>query len=306
MTTPVIPGFRTFAQYDDRDFSGRNLDGLKIVDRRVKGATFAGASLRNAVFDRSSFVDCSFASSLLDGASLKRTVLENCDFTGASMVKVDAHEAVFRSAKVMSYAGADTAKMNSAVAMTFDGATIEDSSFQGARLSNASMVNVCAKNVDFREANLEGARFDNCTLAGSNFSGAKLHGADFSQSAGASEVLSEWAQSVVTMKQKMSHDDLIGAVVQHEEWLRSDGRTGVRLVLRATDMTHVRLDGRDLSGSDLRESRLDFASLKNTRLIAADLRGCSFTRADLSNADLRGAEIESDALVRAVATGVRA
>jgi len=306
MTAPVVPGFRTFAQYDGKDFSGQNLDRVKIVDRRVKGAKFDAASLRHAVLDRSTFVDCSFIGAVLDGSSLKRTVLENCDFTGASLVKVDAHEAIFRTAQVMSYAGANSLSVNADLTMSFDGATIEDSSFLGARLNNASMVNVRAVNVDFREANLEGARFDNCTLAGSDFSGARIQGADFSQSADAREVLTEWARSVVTMQQKLSHEELASAVAQHEAWLRSDGKAGERLVLRSADISHARLDGRDLSGSDLRQSRLDFVSLKNARLIAADLRGCSFSSADLSNADMRQAQIESDALVRAVATGVRA
>lgn len=304
MTAPVVPGFRTQASFDDKDLSGQVLDGLKLVDRRIKGARFDGTSLRKAELDRSTFIDCSFVDAVLDGASFYRTVLENCDFSGASLVKVDAREAIFRTAQVMSYRGdAVAAKAN--MAMTFDGATIEDSSFQGARLNNASMVNVRATNVDFREANLEGARFENCSLAGSDFAGARIQGADFSQSADAREVLSEWAQSVVTMQQKMDEDDLVEAIRRHEQWLESDGKAGERLVLRAVDLSHMRLDGRDLSGSDLRMSRLDFVSLKNARLIAADLRGCSFSSADLSNADLRAAQIESDALIRAVATGVR-
>ena len=305
MTKAVAPGFRTFASYDDKDFSAQTLDGLKIVDRHVKGARFDRAGLRNAEFDRTTFVDCSFVGAALDGASLVRAVMENCDFTGASLIKVDAREAVFRTAQIMSYAG-NQVEAKASLSLSFEGATIEESSFKGARLNNASMVNVRATNVDFREANLEGARFDNCTLAGSDFSGAKIQGADFSQSADAREVLSEWAQSVATMHQKLSKDELADAVTRHEAWLKSGGKEGARLVLRATDMSHARLDGRDLSGSDLRDCRLDFASFKNARLIAADLRGCSFSKTDLSHADLRAAQVESDALVRAVVPGVRA
>jgi len=44
-------------------------------------------------------------------------------------------------------------------------------------------------------------------------------------------------------------------------------------MMRATDLANADLEGRDLSGSDPREARLDHAILANARLVASVLRG---------------------------------
>jgi uncharacterized protein YjbI with pentapeptide repeats len=281
-------------QFDGKDFPGEPLDGLKIIDRIVRHAKFERALLRGAVFDRSKFMDCSFVNAFLDRASLARTVFENCDFTGTSLVAVDAREAVFRATRVMSYDRRSV--FLSEPVVSFDGATIEQSVFAGARLNNASLVNVNASNVNFRDASLQGARFDGCTLAGSDFAGAKLQGADFSQAEDARSVLPEWAQNVVTLLRPISKEDFAAALGGHAKWLVSDGKTGRRLSLRGVDLSKVLLDGLDLSGCELRNCRLDSASLADARLIASDLRGTTFAGADLSRADLREALVDSDSL----------
>ncbi|MCC7049166.1 MAG: pentapeptide repeat-containing protein [Alphaproteobacteria bacterium] len=290
-------------EFDGKEFSGESLDGLKIVDRIVRDARFERAFMRGAVFDRSKFMDCSFANAFLDRASLARTVFENCDFTGTSLVAVDAREAVFRATRVMSY-DRRTVSLTEPI-VSFDGATIEQSSFVGARMNNASLVNVNASHVNFREASLQGARFDGCTLAGSDFAGAKLQDADFSRAEDARSVLPEWAQNVVTMVRPLDRDQLNAALQLHARWLASDGKGGRRLSLRGVDLSGAQLDDLDLSGCELRNCRLDSASMADVRLIAADLRGTTFAGADLSRADLREALVDPEALRGARGVGGR-
>jgi uncharacterized protein YjbI with pentapeptide repeats len=291
---------RPLTQFDDKDFSRNALNGLEIVGRTVRNARFDGASLRNATFERSTFLDCSFVGAVLDGSRLAGAVFENCDFTGAHLVKVDARDAVFRTAQVLNYAGRRGDSMDSEPVVSFDGATIANSTFTGARLTRASMHNVRATNVDFRDADLAGAKFEGCTIAGSQFAGAKLDGADFSQTEDAREALPGWARNLVVLLRRPAAMDLVKAIRRHEEWLKTNGGAGERLARRALDISRARLDGRDLSGCSLRDCRLDFASLRNARLITADLRGTSFIKADLTGADLRQALIDPDALTRAV------
>ena len=129
-------------QFDGKEFVRESLDGLKIVDRVVRNAKFTAALLRGAVFDRSKFMDCTFAGAQLDRASLVRAVFENCDFTGTSLVAVDAREAVFRATRVMSYGEQRTVSLTEPVT-SFDGATIEQSVFASTemprmRVSSAS------------------------------------------------------------------------------------------------------------------------------------------------------------------------
>jgi uncharacterized protein YjbI with pentapeptide repeats len=182
---------------------------------------------------------------------MTRAVFENCDFSGAQLIRVDASETVFRTAQVISYAGRRSMTIETGRTASFARATIENSTFAGARLNNASMIDVKATNVDFTDANLSGARFEGCTLSQLELAGAKLQDADFSQTEGARDVLPDWAMSIVTLQRRFDAGDLLEALRQHEEWLAKDGRTGTRLIRRGMDMSSARLNNRNLSGCSL-------------------------------------------------------
>lgn len=300
---PVGHGGR-LVRFDGRDFSGQVIDGLTIVDQTVRKARFDRATLRKAVFTRSIFVDCSFNGSNLEDADFSRALFENCDFRDAHLSGVNAAGAKFRGTHVLSYDG-KAAPALSGPSLTFSGATIERSVFAGANLNKATLTNVRANDVDFKGADLRDSVFDACTISGGEFTGAKLMGADFSRCEEAESALPGWALSMVALTRRIDQADLARAIADHKAWLDSDGQQGKRLALRRMDLFEARLDGVNLSGCDIRGSRLDRASLRGARLVASDLRGASLIAADLRDADLREVLIDPETLARARLDGAK-
>src|SRR5262245_2681884 len=93
---------------------------------------------------------------------------------------------------------------------------------------------------------------------------------------------------------------LLGKILQHQLWLRSNGRRGVQLRVDG-DVQFVNIDfsGVDLSHSMLRDICFERCGLSGVRFRDADLeravfRGCHIEGSDFAGAVLRFAELTSN------------
>jgi uncharacterized protein YjbI with pentapeptide repeats len=272
------------------EFVGQNMTGYDLSGRIVRDASFDHSILTGADLARSTFIGCSFNAAMLTKASLKRAKFENCQFNRVMLDGADAEAAFFgTNAAQPDLEGAGTA---------FAHAILSGANFTGASLNNAILHDVQATKTNFCNAKLRGASFDRCAIAGSLFVGADLQGADFSMCDDARKVLPPAVQGVVNFYKKIDPETLARRIGQHERWLVTNGKEGQRLVLHVTDLARNKLRGRDLSGADLRQCKLDMACFEDSRFIAADLRGSSLNGTIFRACDLRGARMDTKSILK--------
>ena len=87
-------------------------------------------------------------------------------------------------------------------------------------------------------------------------------------------------------------------LASHDEWIKSDGRTGKRgdfagAQLEGTELIGVGLRFADLHDADLRAADLLLADLRDACLIRANLEDCCLVGAKLEGANLEGAFLET-------------
>ncbi|MCC7047630.1 MAG: pentapeptide repeat-containing protein [Alphaproteobacteria bacterium] len=280
-------------------FVGQNLSGHDLANRTVRDSNFDHSILSGADLERSTFIRCTFNATTLTRAKLRRATFENCQFNRAMLNNADAQQTQFATSSTISYDSvADGQPEFDSSGTTFAHAVLSGSNFTGAALAHAILHDVEAQQVNFRDANLEGASFDRCSIGGSFFTGARLDGADFSLCENARKILPATALPVVEFYKRMDQDALNSRIAAHERWLLSNGREGERLVLRVIDLTRNKVDGRDLSGADLRTCKLDRVCYRNSRFVHADLRGSSLDGTIFRACDLRGARLDAKSIVK--------
>jgi uncharacterized protein YjbI with pentapeptide repeats len=270
------------------EFVGQNLTGHDLAGRIVRNVNFDHSILTGADLSQSVFIGCTFNAATLARARLKRAKFENCQFNRVMLDGADAEGTVF----------CPDAGAPDAAGPAFNHAVLSGANFSGASLNNAILHDVQALKTNFRNAKLRGASFDRCAIGGSLFVGADLTDADFSMCEEARKVLPPAAQGVVNFYKKIDPATLASLIGQHERWLSSGGKDGRRLVLHVTDLARNRLRGRDLSGADLRQCKLDMACFEESRFIAADLRGSSLNGTVFRACDLRGARLDTKSILK--------
>jgi len=277
------------------DFVGQDLSGKSFAAKVLKNVNFDHCALVNVDLSRSTLIDCTFNAATLTKASLKGARFENCQFTRATLDQVQAQQSAFVAGSTISYDASSSQPELEAAGTSFSFANLTGANFTGATLVHANFSDVEAPKVNFRDAKLQRASFDRCTLTGANFFGAQLEGADFSLCPEARSVLPESAMRVVTFFKRVAPAQLELMLVEHQQWLATNGAQGQRLVLRSFDLFRHNFRERDLSGADLRFSRMDQASFQSCRLIATDLREASMNGAVFRACDLRGAKLDAKA-----------
>jgi uncharacterized protein YjbI with pentapeptide repeats len=131
--------------------------GFNFKNTAFNGVSLAGANIPGVDFSSSSFFDGNFSNAKLDNAILHKAQLSFSDLQSASFRGVKAEEAYFQ------YTHADYNDGKEA-GVSFEGATLNRSSFFLSRLRGAN----------FRNANLQGVCLAFCDLTGADFTGADL------------------------------------------------------------------------------------------------------------------------------------
>ena len=98
---------------------------------------------------------------------------------------------------------------------------------------------------------------------------------------------------------EISKEKLKNILVDHRNWLRTDGKEGKAACLNKTNLRGAVLLGADLQKADFKETYLYGAYLKNANLKKADLSGANLRGANLRWANLEQANLKKTNLVRA-------
>ncbi len=156
---------------DKVNFEGSNMTGIKAKRAKIAnsflnksiatGACFDESTLVNNIFDGSNLTETSFIEAELNSCSLinceannsimKKSIIENCDFTDSG------------------FKGAD-----------FSGAKLINTNMQKSNLSNANFLGALVAEIKFNRANLTNATLKNANIKGANFAGANLKRANLS------------------------------------------------------------------------------------------------------------------------------
>jgi len=145
-----FPGY----DFDDSDFSNRNLSGSDFVDN--------------------SFTNCNFSNSYLLNNVLA-SAFSGCDFSDASLIGVIAGGGQnFDLSSTFQDCNFSRANMS---AGKFEGCDFQGSTFFLTNLTGASFAGANLSNTDLRDAILDGASFEGAVLEGTIFPDNALHSA---------------------------------------------------------------------------------------------------------------------------------
>ncbi len=160
------------------DFSGAELNEANFVGCTARKANFSGARMTRASFAQADlsvisaprvlasevkFWDCD-----LNGSIFEEAVLENAEFTGATLTSCNMNRAA------LGYAALDGTCMQKAM---LNGATLDSATLQNADLRKAHMVEANLSNTDLENANMTWVRADGANFSYSHLAGAILVGA---------------------------------------------------------------------------------------------------------------------------------
>jgi uncharacterized protein YjbI with pentapeptide repeats len=153
-------------------------DGIDLGDLDLSGYDLAWVALSDACLDRTllyatdlsdaSFYNCSFVQAVMDNAQLIETDATGCNFSAASLCRVQALSAEFYEAN-LSHANL--------TASNFYDADLQKTNLEGANCSS----------VNLRKASLRNARLVHAT-----FTGAQVEGTTFIGATGIETVEVEW------------------------------------------------------------------------------------------------------------------
>lgn len=138
------------------DFSGSNLEGVRLLFAILQGANLEGADLRNA--------ELSWAN--MEEASLKNANLKNASLRGANLGS---------SRLFFDYSDKNGANLEKA---DLQGANLQGANLQGANLQGANLRGANLTYADLRHANLKRAHLEGAHLEGANLIGANLEDSD--------------------------------------------------------------------------------------------------------------------------------
>ncbi len=91
---------------------------------------------------------------------------------------------------------------------------------------------------------------------------------------------------------------LLRALTAHHRWLQGDS-DGIRADLSDENLSHINLEGRDLSHVSFANAKLSGARLRGAKLVGADLTGADLSGANLTESNLSSASLTEANLIEA-------
>ncbi|QNJ99845.1 pentapeptide repeat-containing protein [Dyella telluris] len=147
--------------FEDADFTGATLDGIRFHECSFRRCNFSEATLARCRFSDCDFTDCNLSLTRLTGSLFDAVHFTDCKMVGINWTQ--AHWPRVRLAK----------------ALAFHRCVLNDSSFFGLDLRECELVECRARDVDFTDANCEQADFSSTDLFESVFARTRLAGANF-------------------------------------------------------------------------------------------------------------------------------
>jgi uncharacterized protein YjbI with pentapeptide repeats len=252
---------------------------IKLMKQNLHRASLPMCKLSCADLRESNFVEAEMMACDMSAADLTAANFAKADLRGADLSRAVLTNTRFNDAQLGPY---QSSHDEAGFATKLHSAKIKGASFSGAMLVEAA----------FDKANLQDTSFAYARLDNVSFRGADLRGANFAKAdlgAGMAEMIEAHGGKVA---RPMGAEQLLEAIAQHAEWIRSDGRRGSRAVLHGLNLAGGKFVAADLSGADLSETNLAGADLTGAKLICTDLRGANLSRTRIEKADFRGAMLD--------------
>ncbi|MCA9152722.1 MAG: pentapeptide repeat-containing protein, partial [Planctomycetales bacterium] len=236
---------------EDLDMTGWDLSGQDLRQADLKDANLSSAILRDAVFTDADMRFVNLSGADLTNAHLSQW-MRGADLTGATLmstVLVDLRNVILTAATAHGLTAEQVYATSSYQDESMLFVTLADND-----LSEWNFSNQLFYAGDLRNAKLTGANLTGATFVGTALSGVDLTDADV-----------EYSRLLVP-EEALTWEQLMKTATFQRRSLE-----GVEL--------YWELQGRDLSGLNLANSRVTFAAMDN-----ADLRGANLAGANLSNA----------------------
>jgi fluoroquinolone resistance protein len=151
------------------------------MDHLFTDETFDKRDFKVVPLLRGEYENCVFTNCDLSGCDLSEVQFTSCEFTDcnlsmAKLSKTAFRDVRFKGCKMLGLRFDDCSKF--ALSFTFDGCTLDHSSFYQAKIKQTVFRNSQLQEVDLTECDLAGAVFDNCNLVGATFDNTILEKAD--------------------------------------------------------------------------------------------------------------------------------
>ena len=104
---------------------------------------------------------------------------------------------------------------------------------------------------------------------------------------------------------KITQEELNKILKEHQLWLNSNGREGIKAGLSAMDLSGMNLRHANLRRANLRYANLRGADLYNADLYNVDLRYANLRNANLENTNITGANLYGASLTGANLTNIK-
>lgn len=270
-------------------FKMADLSGLNLANRILNEIDFSGASL----------VGASLHGSSLLRASLYCTDLRDCDLRNAKMQGADMRGASFKGAR-LAFAVLDNADLRAAAMMHVQPEGVSISGRTGWDHAERDAAQSCPHGVDFSNCSLKHVSFENAKLDDVNFSGALLNGANFRGAHLTNVTMRGAVLTGVHLEEfNLPPEAFAGCVID-----ATPGSIVKAPALRDKLEAHqlwIASDGAQglaavLDGEDLRPLKKDFAgrmlaglSARHAIAIGVDFSGCQLQGARFDGSDLRDA-----------------
>lgn len=272
----------------------QSLGASMRIGRRLmlEKTDFDAVQLRRRNLHRAVLPFCRLSCSDLRESTFSEAELPGCDLTAADLTDANFTKADLRGAD-LSRAVLTNTRLNEAQLGPYQaGGNGITTRLNAASLKGASFVGAVLQDTSFEKANLQDACFAFARLENVSFTGADLRGADFALADlghGMGEAILAAGGKLTT---PMPQAELQAILTEHQEWVRSDGKTGRRAMLRGCNLADASLARLNLSGANLSETNLTGADLTGALLICTDLRGANLLRVNAAGADFRGAMLD--------------
>lgn len=271
-------------------FKMADLSGLNLANRILNEIDFSGASLVGASLHGSSFLR----------ASLYCADLRDCDLRNAKMQGADMRGASFKGAR-LAFAVLDNADLRSAAMMHVQPEGVSISGHTGWDNGERDAAQSRQHGVDFSNCSLKHVSFGNAKLDDVNFTGALLNGANFRGAQLTNVTMRGAVLTGVNLEElHLPPEALAGCVIDV-----TPNSVAKAAALKDKLQAHqlwIASDGKQgtaavFDGDDLRPLKKDFAgrplaglSARNTIAIGVDFSGCQLQGAKFDGADLRDAD----------------
>ena len=268
-----------WTQMENLDLSGVDLGKVNLHLALFKDCNLQGASLASANLSDAELTECLLKGADLSSATLTGAQLEDCDAQGAKLDGADLTGAGLRKC-VFDDCSLEASRWDDvqAEACSLSGARMQQASGSRAVFQSCTLPGLDASGSDFSQAS-----FEQCALDGARFNGAKL-------------------VSTTLLACQANHAQFDGACMTGLRTLLDTQLTGANL--HNADMCDASLQDTVLSGSVLREARLDRAFVKACDLSNTDAwrmvaRKADFTDSRIVQCTWRGANLMQSSMRQA-------